>query len=42
MLIIKTKCLNFYRIICRWKLQFVDTTIHVKSKRMYSKGSRCG
>ena len=31
-----------YQIICKWNLQFVDTTIHVKCKRMYSHGSRCG
>ena len=33
---------EFYQIICRWKLQFVDTTICVKSMKMYSNGSRCG
>ena len=24
------KRFEFYHIICKWKLQFVDTTIHVK------------
>ena len=33
---------EFYGIIYEWKLHFVDTTICVKSKRMYSNGSRCG
>ena len=33
---IYNKRFQFYHIKCKWKLQFVDTTIHVKSKRMYS------
>ena len=33
---------EFDQIICKWKLQFGDTTIHVKSRRMYSNSSRCG
>ena len=36
------KLFVFYEIICKWKLLFVDTTIHVKSKKMHSNGSRCG
>ena len=36
------KKFEFYHIKCKWKIQFVDTTICVKSKKMYSNGSRCG
>ena len=36
------KRFEFYQIICEWKLQFVDTAVHVKSKRLYSNSSRCG
>ena len=36
------KRFEFFEIICKWKLQFVDTTIHDKCKRMYSNGLRCG
>ena len=33
---------ELYEIICEWKLLFIDTTIFVKSKRMYINGSRFG
>ena len=36
------KMLEFYHIICQWKLRFIDTTIHVKPRRMYINGSRSG
>ena len=36
------KRLEFYHIICNWKLQFVDTINDVKSKRIYSNGLHCG
>ena len=36
------KRFEFHHILCKWKLQFIDTTIHVKTKRMYSNGSRSG
>ena len=36
------KRFEFYQIVFKWKLQFVVTTICVKSKRMYSNSSRCG
>ena len=36
------KRFEFYHLICKWTLQFVGTTTYVKSKRMYSNGSRCG
>ena len=39
---IYNKMFEFYQIMCKCKLQFVDTVIHVKSKRMYSNSSRCG
>ena len=34
------KMLEFHHIVCKWKLQFVDTTIHGKSKRQFSNRSR--
>ena len=37
-----SKRFEFYQTICKWKIKFVDTIIHVKSKRTYSNGSRCG
>ena len=36
----KKRC-EFYQIIFKWKIQFADFTIHVKSKRMYSNGLHC-
>ena len=39
---IYNKKFEFYRIICKWKLKFLDTTICVKSEEIHSSGSRCG
>ena len=36
------KRFEIYHILCKWKLQFVDTIIYVKSKRMYTNGLHCG
>ena len=31
-----------YSIICEWKLQFLETILHVKSKRMYNRSFHWG
>ena len=36
------KRFEYYHIFCKWRIQFAVTTIFVKSKKMYSNGSRCG